>query len=104
MEGLFDEHQKLIDEDARLEKEIKALDNATDHHTVENRTKRKRMQEVRKQLSKQMEITKTTVQRGVREMRELLQTAEFNLKLAKHAETWEWKEAENKPEGAKSAS
>jgi hypothetical protein len=64
MEGLFDEHQKLIDEDARLEKEIKALDNATDHHTVENRTKRKRMQEVRQQLSKQMEIDDRAARRA----------------------------------------
>jgi hypothetical protein len=31
----FAEHQKLIDEDARLETEIKALDNITDYHTVE---------------------------------------------------------------------
>jgi hypothetical protein len=104
IEGLFVEHQKLIDEDARLETEIKALEEATDHHTVENRTKRKRMQEVRQQISKQMEVAKTAIQRAVQQMQELLQTAEFNLKLAKHAETWEWKESESKPEEAKSTS
>jgi len=104
MEGLFAEHQKLIDEDTQLETEIKALDNSTDHHTVENRTKRKRMQEVRQQISKQMEVAKTAVQRAMQQMHELLQTAEFNLKLAKHAETWEWKEAESKPEETKSTS
>ena len=104
IEGLFAEHQKLIDEDARLETEIKALDNTTDHHTVDNRTKRKRMQEIRQQISKQMEVAKTAVQRAMQQMQELLQTAEFNLKLAKHAETWEWKESESKPEEAKSTS
>ena len=104
MEGLFAEHQKLIDEDTRLETEIKALDNTTNYHTVENRMKRKRMQEVRQQISKQMEVAKTAVQRAMQQMHELLQTAEFNLKLAKHAETWEWKEAESKPEETKSTS
>jgi hypothetical protein len=39
MEGLFAEHQKLIDEDTQLETEIKTLDNTTDYHTVENRMK-----------------------------------------------------------------
>ena len=104
MEGLFAEHQKLIDEDTQLETEIKALDNSTDHHTVENRTKRKRMQEVRQQISTQMEVAKTAVQQAMQQMHELLQTAEFNLKLAKHAETWEWKETESKPEETKSTS
>jgi len=104
MEGLFAEHQKLIDEDTQLETEIKTLDNTTDYHTVENRMKRKRMQEVRQQISKQMEVAKTAVQRAMQQMQELLQTAEFNLKLAKHAETWEWKEADNKTEVAKSTS
>ena len=104
MEGLFAEHQKLIDEDTQLETEIKALDNSTDHHTVENRTKRKRMQEVRQQSSRQMEAAKTAVQRAMQQMQELLQTAEFNLKLAKHAETWEWKEVDNETEEVKSTS
>jgi hypothetical protein len=104
IEGLFAEHQKLIDEDARLETEIKALDNTTDHHTVDNRTKRKRMQEIRQQISKQMEVAKTAVQRAMQQMQELLQTAEFNLKLAKHAETWEWKEVDNETEEVKSTS
>jgi hypothetical protein len=73
MEGLFAEHQKLIDEDTRLETEIKALDNTTNYHTVENRMKRKRMQEVRQQISKQMEVAKTAVQRAMQQMQELLQ-------------------------------
>jgi hypothetical protein len=103
MEGLFAEHQKLIDEDTRLETEIKALDNTTASHTAENRTKRKRMQEVRQQISKQMELAKTAVQRAMQQMQELLQTAEFNLKLAKHAETWEWKEVENKERETKNS-
>jgi len=63
-----------------------------DYHTVENRNKRKALQEKRNALKPQMEFVARTSQQGTQEMQKLLGTVEMYLGLAKHAETWEWKE------------
>jgi hypothetical protein len=63
-----------------------------DYHTVENRGKRKTLQERRNVLARQMEVFGRDVQQGQQAANELYQSIEASLPLAKHAETWEWKE------------
>ncbi|THD68135.1 MAG: hypothetical protein E7813_11580 [Bradyrhizobium sp.] len=79
-------------EDETLKGEIKTLESALDYHTVENRNKRKTLQERRNTLAKQMEATGAAMQHRQRGLNELHQRIETNLQLAKNAETWEWKE------------
>jgi hypothetical protein len=63
-----------------------------DAHTKDNRDKRKALQERRNGLSKQMEFLGQTIQEGNSKVNNLYAGIETNLALAKHAETWEWKE------------
>src|SRR5208337_5319173 len=48
-------YTKLQEEDRQLEADIKELETAVDYHTVENRNKRKGMQERRNELAKKCE-------------------------------------------------
>lgn len=98
LDKLLVEYQKLQDEDRTLEADIKAAADAIDYHTVENRDRRKSMQERRNTLAEQMKVIAGNAQRGQKAMEGLLQGAESALQLAEHAETWEWKE-----EGANSS-
>jgi hypothetical protein len=43
-----------------------------------------------------MEFLGKTAQQGTQSMQQMLANVESNLDLAKHAETWEWKEVEAK--------
>jgi hypothetical protein len=63
------------------------------YHTVENRDKRKSLQERRNMLAKQMQGLQMAMQQGQQALNGLHQSIEGSLALAKHAETWEWKEA-----------
>jgi hypothetical protein len=45
---------------------------------------------------KQLEFLKSVSQNGVKEMEQMQASIETNVALAKHAETWEWKEVESK--------
>ena len=85
--------EKLKKEDTELEAKIKEAKNALDFHTVENRQKCKAMQERRNDLSRQMQFVIKNHEEGQRAMQSLYQSIESNLALAKHAEKWEWKEA-----------
>jgi hypothetical protein len=87
---------KLREEDRTLEADIKELDSAIDYHTVENRNKRKALQERRNALGPQMEAVAKSAQQGQQVMSNLLQSVKSNLALAAHAEKWEWKEVEAK--------
>jgi hypothetical protein len=93
LEGLTDHYEKLQAEDRALDESIKAADNATDYHTVENRNKRKGMQERRNTVAQQMKIISENSQQAQRSLQQLYTSMESNLELAKHAEEWEWKEA-----------
>jgi hypothetical protein len=59
---------------------------------VPNRDKRKTLQAGRNALSKKMEFLPATHQQSEKSLAGLYQAMETNLALAKHAETWEWKE------------
>ena len=93
-------YQKLQAEDRALEEAIKAAEVAVDYHTVENRNKRKSMQERRNTLAQQMKLIGENAQRGQRSLEQLYASMESNLALAKHAEEWEWKEATPEPKTA----
>jgi hypothetical protein len=88
-------YQKLQAEDRALEEAIKAAEVAVDYHTVENRNKRKSMQERRNTLAEQMKVIGENSQQGQRALQDLYRSMESNLALAKHAEEWEWKESKS---------
>jgi predicted nucleic acid-binding Zn-ribbon protein len=94
LEKLMAEYTGLKQEDDQLAADIKELENAIDCHAVENRQKRKEKQERRNDLVKIQNALAENVRQGERAMQTLLQNVETNLELAKHAETWEWMEAE----------
>jgi len=97
------EHKKLQDTDQQLQADIKELEKALDSHTVENRNKRKAIQERRDELQKQTQAIIANAQEGHKAMQQLLQSVEVSLALAKHAEKWEWKETEATPEDSHEA-
>jgi len=79
----------------------KAAEVAVDYHTVENRNKRKSMQQRRNTLAQQMKVIEQNAQPGQQSLQQLYASVESNLALAKHAEEWEWKEAKpQEPETA----
>ena len=85
-------YQKLPAEDRALEEAIKSAETAVDYHTVENRNKRKSMQERRNALARQMKVIEQNAEQGRQSLQQLYTSVESNLALAKHAEEWEWKE------------
>ena len=97
LDKLIEDYGKLKAEDEKLEGEIKTLESALDYHTVENRGKRKSLQERRNTLAKGMAILTTEMQQGQQATHGLCQSIEANLELAAHAETWEWKETKSSP-------
>ena len=93
LDELTADYTNLKAEDDKLAEEIKALETAVDEHTKDNRDKRKALQERRNGLSKRMQFVLMTHEQGQKSLAGLYQAIETNLALAKHAETWEWKEA-----------
>ncbi len=98
MDELAGHIQKRQQEDGELDAAIKTAETAIDYHTVENRNKRKAMQERRNQLAKEMQLISENLTRGQQSLQVLYQSIESNLELAKHAEGWSWKEVEAKTE------
>jgi len=96
LDDLLARYQKLQAEDATYAADIKELERALDSHTVDNRNKRKDLQEKRNALAPQMQAIGQSAQDGQKAMQQLLHSVETNLDLATHAETWEWKE-QSKP-------
>ena len=94
LDELMAQYKKLQEDDRTLEADIKELEGALDSHTVDNRNKRKALQEKRNNLTKVFQTLAQNMQLGQQTMRQLQQTIETNLQLAKHAETWAWKEVE----------
>jgi hypothetical protein len=97
LDKLIEDYTKLKAEDEKLEGKIKTLETAVDYHTVENRAKRKAIQEQRNALAGMMKASGTSIQEGQQGANELYQSIEASLQLAAHAETWEWKEVEAVP-------
>ena len=97
VDDIMAHYQKLQAEDRALEEAIKAAETAVDYHTVENRNKRKSMQERRNTLAQQMKLIGENAQQGQRSLEQLYASMESNLALAKHAEEWEWKKAAPAP-------
>jgi hypothetical protein len=96
MDQLAAELAKRQKEDSELEAAIKTAETAVDFHTVENRNKRKSMQERRNQLGKEIGLIGQNLNRGQQSLQGLYESIESNLELAKHAETWEWKEVDSR--------
>jgi hypothetical protein len=98
LDDVLAHYEKLKKEDTELAANIAVAEAALDSHTVDNRQKRKTMQERRNELSRQMQFVIKNHEEGQRAMQNLYQSIESNLALAKHAETWEWKEAQSDSE------
>src|ERR1700730_1098332 len=92
LDEVLAQYTKLQDEDRKLEGEIKTLETALDYHTVENRQKRKELQQRRNGITEQTGRLGKHMQLGQKALMELQQSVETNLSLAKHAEGWQWKE------------
>ena len=97
LDSVMADYRKLHEEDGALETEIKTLETAIDSHSVDNRNKRKALQERRNTLAKTMEALGQKVQQGQKALDGLYQSVEASLQLAEHAETWEWREAGLEP-------
>lgn len=100
LDELMEQYKKLQEQDRTLEADIKELQSAIDSHTVENRNKRKALQEKRNTLGPQMQAIAGNAQQGQKALEQLYAGVETSLALAKHAETWEWKEVENGQEAS----
>jgi hypothetical protein len=96
LDDLLALYQKFQAEDAGLADQIKEAETAIDCHIVENRTKRKAMQERRNKLAQDMKALGENIGRGQQSLTQIHQSVETNLQLATHAETWSLKEAETK--------
>jgi len=94
LDTVLAEYTKLQEEDRKLQGEIKTLEAALDSHTVDNRKARKELQVRRNALTEQTKRLGNHMQLGQKALMELQQSVETNLSLAKHAEGWEWKEAQ----------
>jgi hypothetical protein len=94
LDDLLALYQKFQAEDAGLAASIKEAETAIDYHTVENRNKRKAMQERRNKLAQDMQALGENIGRGQQSLTQIHQSVETNLQLAKHAEGWGWKEFE----------
>jgi cell division septum initiation protein DivIVA len=92
LDQIIAEYEKLQAEDRGLEAEIKALEIAPDYHTVENRNKRKTLQERRTALAKAVQAMGQNAGQAQQAMQQLYASVESSLALAKHAEEWGWKE------------
>jgi hypothetical protein len=97
LDDLTAEYTKLKAEDDQLAADIKELESAPDHHTVDNRGKRRARQGKRDDLVKVQNVLGENIRQGQRAMQNLLQSVETNLALAEFAQTWEWKDAEAQP-------
>jgi chromosome segregation ATPase len=93
LDTIMAEYEKLQAEDRGLEAEIKGLETAADYHTVENRNKRKGLQERRNAIAKAMQQLGANMQQGQKALQGLYQSGETNRQLAKHAEGG-WQEVE----------
>lgn len=98
LDDLLALYQKFQAEDGELAASIKEAETAIDYHTVENRTKRKGMQERRNKLAQDMKALGENIGRGQQSLAQLHQSVETNLQLARHAETWSWQDVEAKEE------
>jgi chromosome segregation ATPase len=97
IDDLIAQFRKLQEEDKTLEADSKELAGALDSHTVNNRDKRKAIQEKRNKLAQEMQAISANAQQGQKALQQLLQSVESALALANYAETWEWKEVETTP-------
>jgi uncharacterized protein YlxW (UPF0749 family) len=94
LDKLIADYGKLKAEDEKLAEEIKALETAADSHTKDNRDKRKALQERRNVLASRMQMIGASVEQGQKAANSLYAGIESSLALAKHGETWEWKEVQ----------
>jgi len=97
LDTIMAEYGKLQADDRGLEAEIKALEVAPDYHTVENRNKRKALQERRNGIAEAMQAMGANVKQGQPALAGLYQSVEASLQLAEHAERWSWQEASSSP-------
>jgi SMC interacting uncharacterized protein involved in chromosome segregation len=99
LDELVRQYEKIKEEDARLEADIKESQAEVDFHTADNRKKRREMQERRDELVKIQNALAENMRQGQNALDQLYQSIESNQALATNAEGWEWKEAAA-PEGS----
>ena len=92
LDDIASQYEKLKAEDAGCAAEIKALETALDHHTVENRQKRKQLQDRRSTLVPVQNQLAESMRQGQKAMQQLYASVESALGLANHAEGWSWKQ------------
>ena len=92
LDDLLAQYEKCKREDAELEEQT--LDSAIDYHTKDNREKRKALQERRNVIAKQQIFIQQSAEEAQQAMQQLYASVEHNLALAKHPETWDWKEVD----------
>jgi hypothetical protein len=83
-------YQKMQVEDHELGRQIKESESALDYHTVENRAKRKELQERRNKLAMNMKALAENAKQGEQSMTHLVQSADTNMQLAEFAQGWSW--------------
>lgn len=86
LDDVMGHYTKLQEEDRALQTAIKDSENAIDYHTVQNREKRREMQERRNAIKEQLEALANNIRPGQQSLASLHQSAESNLQLAVHAE------------------
>jgi chromosome segregation ATPase len=98
LDRMMAEYNRLEKESEGMGEEIKALDQAIDFHTVENRNKRKALQEKRNHIADTLKRMGAQIAEGQKALEGLYQNVESNLAVAAHAEAWEWKEVDTTSE------
>jgi hypothetical protein len=97
MDELMAQYEKLNDEDAAVDAEIKTLKAAPDFHTKDNRDKLKQLDS---RLGTIRGIQKPRLSQRVKEAQKAIEglyaSVETNLALAKHAAEWAWREVDAK--------
>lgn len=101
MDQVVKGYEKMEGELKKIDDEITDLTNAIDHHTKDNREKRKNLETHRQMILPALEHMKKRLQDGYKGTEGLYQGIEANLGVAEFAKKWEWKEVEAKPAAEK---
>jgi uncharacterized protein HemX len=93
LDSIAAEYGKLQEEERGIHDELIKLKDGLDNHTDENQAKRKTLRDRREAIQRAIEALGKNMQQGQQALQGLYQSIEASLQLAKHAETWEWKES-----------
>lgn len=100
MDRLHERYNKLHADDTLLKGDLEKIAADPDKYSPENRAKKRDIESRREQLAADMKAIAPHAQEGQKALMNLRNSIESALELAKHAETWTWKEVEAEPEEA----